>query len=278
MRADWMGSLSRGGWAPSQMRCLQAIVLASALALTGCADRLAASRLRMFDAIQTHASQVPVLARDPHFAAAVAAEKSLHREDFVPREARQFAQFQFPVPIGWGQTISDPYIVAVMSAAAQVKPGDRVLEVGTGSGYQAAVLARLGAKVSTIEIVPELASRAAKVLARLGFTSVEIRTGDGFIGWSDHAPFAAIIVTAGSDRVPQPLLDQLAPGGRLLMPVGKTALEEQIIVITRAADGSLSQCSLGLSSFVALTGKAEQTAVGAPTNPALSWCYGAPVT
>ncbi len=274
------------------IRRIAAAMLLGGLALAGCAGESAgisqsgnparnaqAVHAHLFQTIEGRAARVPALARDPWFLAAVNAEKSLNREDFVPHEQRPSAHYSTPLPIGWGQTISDPYIVALMTAAAQVQSGDRVLEVGTGSGYQAAVLARLGARVSTVEIVPQLARRAARVLARLGLGQIATRTGDGFAGWSDHAPFAAILVTAGADAVPQPLLDQLAVGGRLVMPVGSAQVDEALMVITRKADGKFSRCSLGRTSFVELTGSGRRAASpAAQVENGTDFCYGAPVT
>jgi protein-L-isoaspartate(D-aspartate) O-methyltransferase len=227
--------------------------------------------------IMRQARTHPGLVDRPDFRRAVAAEAMLDRRDFVPRDVRSLAYVNTPLPIGWRQTISNPYIVAVMTAAAGIGPGSRVLEIGTGSGYQAAVLARLGARVSTIEIVPELARRAEATLRRLGIRTVAVRAGDGFFGWSDHAPFDAIIVTAGVGDVPAPLLDQLAPGGRIVIPVGPTQDEEQLLVVTRWPSGELSRCSLGPAAFVPFTGAATSQKAGAPTAP-IPWCYGEAVT
>jgi protein-L-isoaspartate(D-aspartate) O-methyltransferase len=153
------------------------------------------------------------------------------RHEFVPPEERRWAYRDRPLPIGHGQTISQPYIVAVMSELAQLKPGDRVLEVGTGSGYQAAVLAALGAEVYSIELLPELAAQAAETLDRLGYRNIQLRQGDGFAGWPSAAPFDAIIVTAAPPEVPPRLLEQLANGGRLVIPVGDAT--QQLEVHTR---------------------------------------------
>lgn len=197
-------------------------------------------------------------ADNPALGRALHAIGAVPREAFVPVAFRADAYRETSLKIGYGQTISDPYIVAIMTAAAD--PGDKgnVLDIGTGSGYQAAILSKLAKKVSSIEIVPQLADQARTRLAGLGFTNVEVRTGDGYAGWPEHAPFDAIIVAAGAARVPQPLLDQLRIGGRLVMPVGRSWATEQILVITRTSDTDYRRCSLGWSMFVPLTGRGER--------------------
>ncbi len=255
------------------------LLLLIALLPAGCAttDR-AAERGRMIASISAVTQDVPGLRNDPSFMAAIAAESRLPREAFLPRRARRYAYLGAPLMIGWNQTISDPYVMAIMTAAARIVPGSRVLEIGTGSGYQAALLAELGAKVWTIEIVPQLASRSSAVLRRRGYRDVTVRHGDGFAGWADQAPFDAVIVTAGSATVPPPLLDQLRIGGRLVMPVGPSTATEHLEVYTKAADGRVNRCSLGWAMFVPLTGRGFT-----PDRPGLSrstpaWCFGAPVT
>lgn len=153
-------------------------------------------------------------------ASVLAAMREVPRHEFVPADLADEAYGDFPLPIGFGQTISQPYIVALMTELLDVQPGDKVLEIGTGSGYQAAVLAELTDAVYTVEIIPELARPAAERLERLGYETVVVRTGDGYVGWSQHAPFDGIIVTAAPDHVPPPLLRQLAEGGCLVIPVG----------------------------------------------------------
>ncbi len=190
---------------------------------------------------------------DPRVLAAMA---RVPRHRFVPEEQRPWAYGDHPLPIGQGQTISQPYIVAFMTEAAGVEPGERVLEVGTGCGYQAAVLAELGAEVYTIEIVPDLARAAATRLRELGYEEVRTRIGDGWQGWPEAAPFDAILVTAAPPRVPPPLLEQLAPGGRLVIPVGEEWQELRRVV--RLADGSLAEESLLPVRFVPLTGPGVQ--------------------
>jgi protein-L-isoaspartate(D-aspartate) O-methyltransferase len=170
--------------------------------------------------------------RDP---AVLRAMRVVPREEFVPAEERAVAYEDQPLPIGDGQTISQPYVVAFMTEAAQVRAGTRVLEIGTGSGYQAAVLAEIGADVYTVEIVPPLADSARAALARTGYGRVHAHTGDGHAGWPEAVPFDAIVVTAAAPEVPAALLAQLAPGGRLVMPVGDAW--QEIEVHERTADG-----------------------------------------
>lgn len=162
------------------------------------------------------------------------------REEFVPEEQRPHAYEDRPLPIGEDQTISQPYIVALMTELLDIERGDKVLEIGTGSGYQAAILAELTPHVYTIEILPTLAERAAQTLKRLGYDSVEVKTGDGYLGWPEHAPFDGIIVTCAPEDVPQPLQDQLAEGGRMVIPVGSQATYQRLYVLTKE-QGELKQ-------------------------------------
>jgi len=157
------------------------------------------------------------------------------RHLFVPGASRSHAYGDHPLPIGHGQTISQPYIVAFMAEAADIAPGDRVLEIGTGSGYGAAVLAKLAAAVHTIEIVPELAEGAREVLNRLGYENVHVLTGNGWLGWAQHAPYDAIVVTAAPDQIPAKLVDQLALGGTLVVPVGE--LIQTLRVLRKSSHG-----------------------------------------
>jgi protein-L-isoaspartate(D-aspartate) O-methyltransferase len=190
--------------------------------------------------------------RDPRVLAAM---RSVPRHLFVPDELRDRAYDDSPLPIGEGQTISQPYIVAFMTEAAQIRPGDRVLEVGTGSGYQAAVLAAVGAEVMSIEILPGLAARAQHALNAAGFDKVAVRTGDGFRGWPEAAPFDAVLVTAAPDEVPPPLLDQLKVGGRLVIPVGTGT--QELIRVTRTGKGYERESLLPVR-FVPMTGEARE--------------------
>ncbi len=175
------------------------------------------------------------------------------RHAFVPAALRASAYDNRPLPIGRGQTISQPYIVAWMTDLLRPRPGDVVLEVGTGSGYQAAVLAGLVRQVYSIEIVAPLARTAAARLARLGYANVTVRHGDGYAGWREHAPFDAIIVTAGADHVPAPLVRQLKPGGRMVIPVGPQASVQEMVLIRKDASGRVTRRSLGPVRFVPLT-------------------------
>lgn len=182
------------------------------------------------------------------------------RHAFVPVAGRAFAYHNRPLPIGYGQTISQPYIVAFMTDLANIKPGDRVLEVGTGCGYQAAVLAELAGQVYTIEAAPELAVRAAERLQHLGYKNIETQVGDGSLGWPEHAPFQAIVVTAAAQhRVPPALIEQLAPGGRLVIPVRRGGLgdlglfaEQELCLITKDQNGGVSERSVLPVAFVPL--------------------------
>ncbi|WP_243318370.1 protein-L-isoaspartate(D-aspartate) O-methyltransferase [Geothrix paludis] len=159
------------------------------------------------------------------------------RHEFVPAAVRSQAYEDWPLAIGYGQTISQPYIVAFMTAALAPRPGDRVLEIGTGSGYQAAVLAGLVAEVYTMEIVEPLAQRAEADLKRLGYANVKVRAGDGHLGWPEAAPFDAIIVTCAPEDVPQPLVDQLKVGGRMIIPVGSQWGAQELYLLRKTATG-----------------------------------------
>ncbi len=176
------------------------------------------------------------------------------RHEFVPERRRDDAYRNSPLPIGHGQTISQPYIVALMTDLLDAGPGDRVLEVGTGSGYQAAVLAPLVARVFTIEIIPPLGRTAAERLKRLGYGNVETRIGDGYYGWEDEAPFDAIVVTAAASHIPPPLVQQLKPGGRMVIPVGERFHVQYLTLVTKDADGHVTVRELLPVAFVPLTG------------------------
>jgi len=189
--------------------------------------------------------------RDPRVLAAL---RAVPRQRFVPEDVAPLAYEDRPLPIGHGQTISQPYIVAYMTEAAAPQPGERVLEIGTGSGYQAAVLAEMVGELWTIEIVAPLAERARATLAACGYERVHVRTGDGYRGWPEEAPFDAILVTAAPDHVPQPLVDQLAPGGRLVIPVGD---EHQTILRLRRTPNGIEREELLPVRFVPMTGEAR---------------------
>ncbi len=187
--------------------------------------------------------------------ALLAALRAVARHELVPPAVREEAYGDHPLPIGFDQTISQPYIVALMTDLAAVERGDKVLEVGTGSGYQAAVLAEMGARVFSIEIVEPLARRAAADLERLGYRRVHVRAGDGYRGWPSEAPFDAIIVTAAPPAVPAPLKEQLAVGGRLVIPVGEGV--QELRTIRRTAGGFEEEPTIAVR-FVPMTGEAQK--------------------
>ena len=180
------------------------------------------------------------------------AMRDVPRHEFVLPEHRGLAYADRPLPIGLDQTISQPYIVGLMTELIDPQPEDRVLEVGTGSGYQAAVAARLVEQVYSIELLPELAASAAERLARLGVTNVEVRAGDGYLGWPEHAPFDGILVTAGADHVPPPLVEQLAPGARMVIPVDHADGGQVLQVVEKRADGSVAVRDVAMVRFVPL--------------------------
>ena len=186
----------------------------------------------------------------------LAAMAKVPRHDFVPANQKAAAYANRPLPIGLGQTISQPFVVALMTDLMEVKPGDRVLEIGTGSGYQAAVLAELAGTVYTIEIVEPLAREAAGRLKQLGYRNVVAKSGDGYQGWPEHAPFDAIMVTAAPREVPQPLIEQLKPGGRLVVPVGRQATGQELLLIEKKPDGTVARRNILAVRFVPLTDKA----------------------
>jgi protein-L-isoaspartate(D-aspartate) O-methyltransferase len=174
------------------------------------------------------------------------------RHEFVPSDQQVYAYLNTPLPIGQGQTISQPAVVALMTELIRPRPGRRVLEVGTGSGYQAAVLAQAGCSVWTIEIFGELAREAKQRLTRLGYSTVQVRHGDGYLGWPEEAPFEAVLVTAAADSIPQPLLDQLAPGGRLVMPVGDPESHQDLILVEKDSLGRVASRQVIPVRFVPL--------------------------
>ena len=190
--------------------------------------------------------------RDPRVLAAL---RKVPRHLFVPPEEQDEAYNDYPLAIGHDQTISQPYVVAYMTEALEIKPRDRVLEIGTGSGYQAAILAELAAEVYSIEIVDALAKEAAARLRRLGYSNVHVRAGDGYRGWPEAAPFDAIIVTAAPGHIPQPLVDQLREGGRMVLPVGQW--DQELVRLRRSREGILRESLLPVR-FVPMTGEAEK--------------------
>ncbi|MEC4672672.1 MAG: protein-L-isoaspartate(D-aspartate) O-methyltransferase [Nitrospirota bacterium] len=202
-----------------------------------------------------HMVREQILARGVSDPAVIHAMKIVPRHKYVPIEDSRDAYEDHPLPIGFGQTISQPYIVAFMTEALQLQPQETVLEIGTGSGYQAAILAQLVKHLWTIEIVPELAERATLTFEALGINNITVRSGDGYEGWIDHAPFDAVILTAAPDHVPQPLLDQLKEGGRLISPIG--TFPQELIMMTKTHHGFEQQALMPVS-FVPMTGTAQR--------------------
>lgn len=181
------------------------------------------------------------------------AMRSVPRHRFVDARTQESAYADRPLPIGHGQTISQPYIVAYMTALLETRPDHDVLEIGTGCGYQAAVLSGLVRHVYTIEIVEALAEQAQTTLETLGYENITVRAGDGYLGWPEKAPFDRIILTAAPDHIPQPLIDQLKPGGRMVLPVGEVWSTQRLTLITRDADGQISEQPVMAVGFVPLT-------------------------
>ncbi len=183
-----------------------------------------------------------IQSRDVNNPAVLAAMRSVPRHLFVPDSLRSLAYSDRPLPIGNGQTISQPYIVALMTELLEVSKDHRVLEIGTGSGYQAAVLSLLSREVDSIEIVPQLASEARQRLRKLGYTNVNVRQGDGYLGWPEKAPYDRIILTAAPPEIPQTLIDQIKPGGKLVAPEGQ-GFRQELVIITKSRDGKLDKRS-----------------------------------
>jgi protein-L-isoaspartate(D-aspartate) O-methyltransferase len=179
------------------------------------------------------------------------------RHLFVPASYRSDAYEDNPLPIGEGQTISQPYIVGFMTEALELKATDRVLEIGTGSGYQAAILAEIAKQVYSIEIVPDLGKRSRALLSKLGYKNINVRIGDGYAGWPDKAPFDAIILTASPPKIPPPLIEQLKVGGHLVAPVGKLSEFQQLVRLTKTKKGIKRDTLMGVR-FVPMTGKAQR--------------------
>ena len=192
--------------------------------------------------------------RDRLSPAVMEAMAAVPREEFVPAELAGRAYENTPLPIGQGQTISQPFIVALMTDLLDPEPGDRVLELGTGCGYQAAILAHIVGEVYTVEVLPDLADTAARRLERLGYGNVHVRVGDGARGWPEAAPFDGILATAAAPRVPSALVEQLAPGGRLVIPVDRAYGGQDLRLLTKDADGEVTTRSLLPVAFVPLTG------------------------
>ena len=195
------------------------------------------------------------LGTDTLDARVIGAIRKVPREAFVPSSERDLAYINRPLPIGHGQTISQPYIVAVMTDMLAVAPGSRVLEIGTGCGYQAAILAELAARVYTVEVVAPLAAAARERLVSLGYRNIEFRVGDGGLGWPEAAPFDRIIVTAAAPTCPGALIEQLSPGGRMVVPVGRTGFTQTLTLIEKDADGRITESPTLPVAFVPLVRK-----------------------
>ena len=218
------------------IRCGGSLVLGGCLLVTACTAEPAVSRgAGDWEARRNRMIESQLRARGIADPRVLDAMRRVPRHLFVPEEYRWRAYDDSPLPIGHDQTISQPYIVGYMSEALELRPTDRVLEIGTGSGYQAAILGELAAQVYTIEIVPELAERARGALSAAGYQNVHVRQGNGYLGWPDAAPFDRIIVTAAPDKVPQALVDQLAVGGIMVVPVGGV-YDDQVMTILRKTD------------------------------------------
>ncbi len=217
-------------------------MLVSGLLTTGMAmaDERQAERDRMVDEVRAQARDTGVYSGRSRFHERVLdALRQVPRHAFVPEAQKTNAYLNRALPIGYDQTISQPFIVALMTELAAVEADDRVLEVGTGSGYQAAILAELSDSVYSVELLPELGRRAASILAELGYDEIELRIGDGYQGWPEAAPFDAIIVTAAPPEVPQALVEQLAVGGRMVVPVGEQGSAQTLQLLVKQADGSI---------------------------------------
>ena len=184
----------------------------------------------------------------------LAAMRSVPRHMFVPDRYHDQSYEDYPLPIGLGQTISQPYIVAFMTELLKLGPDDRVFELGTGSGYQAAVASRVAGAVYTMEIYQLLADAATQRLTSLGYSNVHVRGGDGYFGWKEEAPFDAIIVTAAADHIPPPLINQLKPGGRLIIPLGNPFTVQQLVLVTRDSEGQVTERPIIPVRFVPLLG------------------------
>ncbi len=185
----------------------------------------------------------------------LAAMRAVPRHRFVPPDVQGAAYADRPLPIGWGQTISQPFIVAKMTELLGIRPSDRIFELGSGSGYQAAVASRLARRVFTVEIVPELAERATETLRALGYDNVSVRSGDGYRGWPEEAPFDAMLVTAAVPRLPERLLAQLRPGGRAVMPIGEAGAVQELVLVEKTKRGELRTKTVFPVRFVPATGK-----------------------
>jgi len=246
----------------SPRRCDSASVIAASFLLTflwtpsAVAQDFAAERRRMVDDITALARETRTeIGKSAFDERVLSVLGRVPRHEFVPADQVAFAYRNRPLPIGHGQTISQPYIVALMTDLARAEPEHKVLEVGTGSGYQAAVMAHLAKAVYTIEIIEPLGLQATQHLKTLGYTNVQVRVGDGYSGWDKHAPYDIILVTAAASHIPPPLLRQLKAGGRMVIPVGAAFMVQQLMLVEKNLDGTLSTRQILPVAFVPLTGK-----------------------
>ncbi len=234
-------------------------LLLLALGLPATAGDMAAERAGMVEAVRTSVRETADYTGMAQLGETVlGALGRVPRHRFVPREQEPAAYINSALPIAHGQTISQPLIVALMTELLEPRPDSVILEVGTGSGYQAAVLAELVSHVYSVEIVPELARGAASLLEELGYDNISVRAGDGYAGWPQHAPFDGIIVTAATTEIPPPLLAQLKPGAKLVIPLGQHAGYQELMVVEVDADGEETRRSVLPVRFVPLTGDAER--------------------
>lgn len=244
----WITALLLAGLcacSPGSVATLPATSTASVAQITPTADP--------YQPLREHMVKFDIEARGVRDPAVLQAMRTVPRHEFVPPDYVDQAYADHPLPIGYGQTISQPYIVAVMTELLKLKRGDRVLEIGTGSGYQAAILAELTDEVYTVEIIEELYKRASETLKKLGYDNVKTRHADGYYGWEEHAPYDAIIVTCAPDHIPQPLINQLRDGGRLVIPVGPPGAYQTLWLIEKHGAKIVSKNIMGVI-FVPLTG------------------------
>lgn len=244
------------------MSCLRGVAIMAILpwfSLNAAGDDFAAARRQMVAEVAASAAESAYYtgraALSPRVMAALG---KVERHRFVPTALAPRAYLNRPLPIGEEQTISQPFIVALMSDLLELAGGERVLEIGTGSGYQAAVLAELGAQVFTVEIVPALAKVARQRLDDAGYRDVTARVGDGWAGWPEQAPFDGIVVTAAPERIPQALLDQLRPGGRMVIPLGPAGGAQELVLVVKQQDGSLIRRRILPVAFVPFTGEGRR--------------------
>ncbi len=237
------------------MKILTYLLLFLAIAASAEDAGYTAARAAMVEELRLYAQFVD----DPDEArvsdAVMASLNTVKRHELVPLPERRFAYENRPLPIGYSQTISQPYIVALMTELIEPDADDVVLEVGTGSGYQAAILAELVDHVYSIEIIDALATRAKSDLARLGYKNITTRLGDGYYGWEEHGPFDAIVVTAAASHVPPPLIEQLKPGGRMVIPVGGRFMTQTLLLLEKTEKGKVITRQFGAVRFVPLTGE-----------------------